>query len=106
MLRFLARLSGMFLIAAGFVGLVIDGTRSIANGALSFTAVGEVGFRLFGDRYLQLQPAVEKVHRLLWDPILLKITLAPAAPFGFALGALLIWLGRKPEEPIGYATRR
>jgi hypothetical protein len=25
---------------------------------------------------------------------------------GFILGALLIWLGRKPEEPIGYLAGR
>jgi hypothetical protein len=106
MLRFLARLLGLFLVAAGFVGLVIDGTRSIANGTLSFTALGEVAFRLLGERYLQLQPALEKVNAVLWNPVVLNLMLAPAALFAFMLGAVLLWLGRKPEEPIGYATRR
>jgi uncharacterized iron-regulated membrane protein len=106
MLRFLARLLGLVLLAAGFVGLVVDGTRSIANGALSFTALGEVGYRLFGERYLLLQPTVEKVHPFLWNSIVLNLLLAPAALFAFMLGVVLLWLGRKPEEPIGYATRR
>ena len=44
MFRFLARLVGLVLIATGFVGLVIDGTRSIANNAMSFTPVGGVAF--------------------------------------------------------------
>ncbi len=106
MFRFLARSLGFLLIAAGFVGLVIDGTRSIANGALTFTALGEVGYRLFGERYLLLQPAIERhAHPFLWDPIVLNLTLAPAALFAFILGAILLWLGRRPEEPIGYRAR-
>ena len=40
MLRFLARAVGLLLVAAGFVGLVIDGTRSMANSAVSFTPLG------------------------------------------------------------------
>ncbi len=106
MLRFLARVVGLFLIAAGFVGLVIDGTRSIANGALTFTALGEVGYRLYGERYLQLEPAVKRIHPVLWDPIVLNLTLAPAALFAFVIGAVLLWLGRKPVEGIGYLARR
>ena len=107
MFRFLARVLGLFLIAARFVLLVIDGTRSIANGALTFTALGEVGYRLFGERYLLLQPAIERhVHPLLWDPVVLNLTLAPAALFALVIGAILLWLGRKPLEPIGYVARR
>ena len=107
MFRFLARAFGLFLIAAGFVGLVVDGTRSIANGALTFTAVGEVGYRLFGERYLLLQPAIERhVHSLLWDPVVLNLTLAPASVVAFMLGAFLLWLGRRPAEPIGHLVRR
>jgi hypothetical protein len=107
MLRFLARMLGLLLIAAGFVGLVIDGTRSIANGALTFTALGEVGYRVLGERYLLLQPAIERhIHPFLWDPIVLNLTLAPAALFALVLGAILLWLGRKPVEPIGYMARR
>lgn len=37
MIRFLFRLLGFLILAAGFVALVIDGTRSIAAGALAFT---------------------------------------------------------------------
>ena len=82
MFRFLARLSGLLLIAAGFVGLVIDGTRSIANGTLIFTPLGEVAFRVFGERYLLLQPAIERrIHPLLWDPVVLNLTLLPGSCF-------------------------
>jgi hypothetical protein len=107
MFRFLARFLGFILIAAGFVGLVIDGTRSIANGTLMFTPLGAVGFRVFGERYLLLQPAIERhVHPALWDPVVLTLTLLPASALGIALGVLLLWLGQKRPEPIGFATGR
>ena len=107
MFRFLARLTGLLLIAAGFVGLVVDGTRSIANGALSFTPLGEVAFRLFPKSFPLIEPAVTRhVHPLLWDPVLLRFFLLPASVLGFLLGAFLLWLGQKREEPIGYLAGR
>jgi hypothetical protein len=103
MFRFLVRFLGLILVAASFVGLVIDGTRSIANGTVSFTPLGEVAFRLFPKSFPLIEPAVTRhVHPLLWDPVLLNLFLLPAAVMGFVLGALLLWLGRKREEPIGY----
>ena len=38
-LKFLARSLGLILVAAGFVGLVIDGTRSIVNNTISFVTL-------------------------------------------------------------------
>jgi hypothetical protein len=107
MFRFLARAVGFVLIAAGFVGIVIDGTRSIANGAVMFTPLGEVAFRVFGERYLLLQPAIERyIHPLLWDPVVLNLTLLPGSVVAFCLGVVLLWLGQKRPEPIGFATGR
>jgi hypothetical protein len=107
MLRFIARALGLILIAAGFVGIVIDGTRSIANGAVMFTPLGEVAFRVFGERYLLLQPAIERhIHPLLWDPVILNLTLLPGSVVAFLLGIVLLWLGQKRPEPIGFATGR
>ncbi len=105
MFRFLARFLGLALLAAGFVGLVIDGTRSIANNAVSLTPLGEVAFRLFPRSFPLLEPAVTRhVHPFLWDPVLLNLLLLPAGLVAFALGALLLWLGRKPPEPIGFLS--
>jgi len=107
MFRFLARAFGLILTAAGFVGLVIDGTRSIANGAMMFTPLGGVAQRLFGERYLLLQPAIERnIHPALWDPVVLNLTLLPASVLSFTLGVLLLWIGQKRPEPIGFATGR
>src|ERR687893_1605783 len=107
MLRFLARALGLILIALGFVGIVIDGTRSIANGSVMFTPLGEAAFRALGERYLLLQPAIERhVHPALWDPVVLNLTLLPASVVGFCLGVVLLWLGQKRPEPIGFAPGR
>jgi hypothetical protein len=106
MLRFIARALGLVLTAAGFVGLVIDGTRSIANGAVMFTPLGDVGRRLFGERYIMLQPTIDSIHPALWDPVVLNLTLLPASVLAFTLGVLLLWIGQKRPEPIGFATGR
>jgi hypothetical protein len=94
---------GLILVAAGFVGLVVDGTRSLANGRPSFTRLGEVASTVFPKTYPLLEPEVTgKLHPFLWDPVLTNLLLLPASVLGFALGAFLLWLGQRPAEPIGY----
>lgn len=106
-LRFLVRIFGYLLVAGGFVVLLTDGARSIANSALRFTSLGETLLALFGERFRQLQPVVERnLHPLLWDPILLNLMLAPTALAGLLLGFLLLWLGAEPKPLIGIVTRR
>ena len=102
-MRFLARTVGLLLLAAGFVGLVVDATRSIANSRASFTQLGEFAQTVFPKTYPLIETGVTRnVHPVLWDPILLNLFLLPASVLAFALGALLLWLGQKPAEPIGY----
>jgi hypothetical protein len=106
-MRFLARVIGYVLLAAGFVGAVIDGTRSIANGEVMLTPLGETGFRVLGERYLLLQPAIERhIHPWLWDPVILNLTLLPGFAVALVLGALFLWIGQKRAEPIGYFAGR
>jgi hypothetical protein len=107
MFRFLVRLVGLLLVAGGFVGLVIDGTRSLANTKVSFTPLGEVAYMAFPRTFPQLEPAVTRhIHPWLWDPVLLKLFLMPAALVAAGLGLLLLWLGRQPPEPFGYPAGR
>ncbi|KPH79822.1 hypothetical protein AE618_17275 [Bosea vaviloviae] len=107
MVRFLLRLLGYIIIAAGFVSLVIDGARSIANSSLQYTPSGLVLSTLFGERMAAWQPLIErKLHPLLWDPVMVNLLLAPAALIAFLLGFLLLKLGTPPEPKIGILTRR
>jgi hypothetical protein len=103
MLRFLARFLGFILVALGFVGLVVDGTRSLANGELAFMPLGELAFRLFPRVFPLIEPAVTRnIHPLLWDPVLINLFLVPASVLALLVGIGLLWLGRRPPEPIGY----
>ncbi|CAH1659091.1 conserved hypothetical protein [Hyphomicrobiales bacterium] len=106
-MRFLLRLVGYLSVAAGFIALVIDGARSIANSGLRFTALSETLTSLVHERYALLQPAVERnLHPLLWDPVLLSLMRAPTALVALLLGLALLWLGRSPAPQIGFVTRR
>jgi hypothetical protein len=106
MIRFAVRLLGYMAVGGGFVALVLDGARSIANQAIAIMPLGEMGLRVLGERYLQIQPAVERnLHPLLWDPVLLNLTLLPSFAVVLALGFLLLWLGREPRATIGHVTR-
>ncbi len=106
MIRFVIRTLGLLIVAGGFVALVIDGARTIANGALAFTPLGETAFKAFPASFPILQPAVERhVHPLLWDPVLLNLFLAPTFAVAFVVGFALLWLGRRKPEPIGFDTK-
>lgn len=106
-LRFLVRMLGYLLVAGGFVSLLTDGARSIANSALRFTPLGEIALTVLGERFGQLQPAVERnLHPMLWDPVLVHLLQVPTAAAGLLLGFLLLWLGAAPKPRIGIVTRR
>lgn len=106
-MRFLLRLLGYVLTAAGFVVLVIDGARSIANSTLHFTSLGTMLSSVLHERYQSIQPTIERqIHPLLWDPVMSNLLLAPAALIGLLLGFLLLRIGAKPAPRIGIVTRR
>ncbi|MEA1831429.1 PetM family of cytochrome b6f complex subunit 7 [Methylobacterium durans] len=105
MFRFLLRFLGYLLLAGGFVALVYDGARSIANNGLRITPLSDLLFTLFKDRASALQATVEGVAPWLWQVLVLPLTLAPASLLGLGLGAILLWLGQPAREPIGFLTR-
>lgn len=105
MLRFLARLLGLILMAGGFVALVYDGARSIANNGPRITSVSDVIASLFKDKAGALQTGVEGAAPWLWHVLGLPLTLAPVSVIGLVLGAALFWLGQPGREPIGFLTR-
>jgi hypothetical protein len=103
----LARFFGLVLVAAGFVGLVIDGTRSIVNNSLSFVSVeGLINSFVSGGVAGLHDRVAAHLPTVLWDPVLLSLIHLPASVTGFLFGSLLLWLGQKPVEPIGYLAGR
>ncbi|MBB3809230.1 hypothetical protein [Pseudochelatococcus contaminans] len=106
-MRFLLRLAGFLFIAAGFVTFVVDGVRAIADDRLAFTQLGPVLAWLMPSFYPRIEPlAVETISPYLWDPVLVNVFEAPAFAAALVLGAILLWLGQRPAEPIGFSTLR
>ena len=105
MIRFVFRFFGLLLLAAGFIFLVYDGTRSIADQTLNITSVGYVWSNIHQNSLLLLQPAIERyVTPWLWQGVIQPYVLEqPVALVLGILGALLILLGRKRKPLIGYA---
>ncbi len=104
MIRFLFRTLGLLFLAAAFVFLVYDGTKSIAANALVYTKVSEIWTLLHAASLQQLQPLIEKnAPPWLWDPVVVTVLNAPALVAFGIIGALLVLLGRHKRPLIGYA---
>jgi hypothetical protein len=106
MLRLAFRFAGFLAAAAAFASLIIDGTRSIAGGAVSLTSLGQTASAIFPAQFPALGPAIERnIHPLLWNPVLTTLFWLPTWLVVGLLGLLLLALTRKPAAKIGYSNR-
>jgi hypothetical protein len=104
MIRFLLRFLGLWFLAAGFIFLIYDGMKSIADQAIYITKAGEVWLALSQASYESLKPLAAKYGLpWLWDPVLLRVLEQPTWLVLGVVGILLIMLGRKKKPLIGYA---
>jgi hypothetical protein len=103
MIRFLLRTLGLLFLAAAFIFLVYDGTRSIAANVLLYSKVDEIWSLLHTASLQQLQQSLEKnAPPWLWDPVATTVLDAPAIVVLGIAGAILILLGRRKKPLIGY----
>jgi len=102
MIRFLFRFVGLLCLALGFILLVYDGTKSIADQKWYVSRVADVWAAVHEPSLAQIKPALERIP-VLWDPVAVTILEAPSALVLAILGAFLIVLGRKKKPLIGYA---
>jgi hypothetical protein len=103
LLDFLFRPLGLLLLAAGFLFLVYDGTRSIAASALAYTRFEDVWILVHAASLQRLQPVIEKSSAAwFWTPAMMKILDAPAFVVLGVVGAVLLLLARPKKPPIGY----
>jgi hypothetical protein len=110
-MRFILRLVGYALVVVAFVTGLFDATRSLANGALSLKPLGQSLYELLAERYLLLQPAIERhVSKALWDYVVLPLTLWPttlvALGFGIALVLLGHWRRKADHEDDAYRVEQ
>jgi hypothetical protein len=103
MIRFLLRFIGLLCLALGFIYLVHDGTKSIADQRWFITKVSDVWISINESSLTKLQPTLEGIAKWLWDPLLLNVLNAPIWMVLLILGTVLIVLGRKKRPLIGYA---
>src|SRR5262249_47783274 len=102
MIRFVLRLIGLLCLALGFIFLVYDGTKSIADQRLYITRVGDVWIAVHDASLTQLQPAMERLSPWLWDPMMVRFLSTPGSLVLIIVGAILMVIGRKRRPLIGY----
>jgi hypothetical protein len=106
MLRLLIRFFGLLLLAAGFVALIVDGTRSLAGGGVMFMTLDKGMRDLFPSAYHAAETAASgSVVGVLWDPFLTTALLFPASAALCAAGAAMIVVSHKPQAGLGYWSR-
>lgn len=104
MIRFLLRFLGLVSLAAAFILVIYDGTKSIAGNRLYLTSLETVWELINAGSLAKLRPLVEPyAGGLLWDPITVAILGAPAWSVFGILGILFVLLGRPKKPLIGYA---
>ena len=104
MIRFLFRFFGLICLAAAFILVIYDGTKSIAGNKLSLITMRALWELINAGSLAKLKPLLEPyAGGLLWDPVTVSILVAPAWSLLGLVGILLLLLGRKKKPLIGYA---
>ncbi len=104
MIRFVFRFVGLLILAAGFIALVYDGTKSIAGNTISITTASEIWNNFHASSLDALQKYVERVAgESIWSSVV-KLALEQPAWLLFGIvGTILLLIGRKKAPLIGYA---
>lgn len=104
MIRFLFRFFGLFCLAAAFILVIYDGTKSIAGSQLFLTSVNTLWGLINANSLAKLQPLLSPyANGFLWNPVALTVLAAPAWAVLGILGILFLLLGRRKKPLIGYA---
>jgi len=104
MIRFFLRFIGLICLAAGFILLIYDGTKSIAGNRLFLTSVRTLWELVNAGSLAKLEPAIRPyAGGYLLDPVLVTVLAAPSWGLLGFFGILFLVLGRKKKPLIGYA---
>ncbi|MEZ5787667.1 MAG: hypothetical protein R3D62_14615 [Xanthobacteraceae bacterium] len=106
MIRFILRFLGLWILAAAFIFLVYDGTKSIAANAIQFTIAKDLWSSIDqGSRAAFESWVMTNLPPWVWDPVVRTILDQPAWLILGVLGAFMIILGQRKKPLIGYARR-
>jgi hypothetical protein len=104
MIRFLLRFIGLICLAAAFILVIYDGTKSIAANRLFITSTRTLWELINAGSLQKLKPLLDPyAHGFLWDPVMVSILAAPSWSLLGGFGILLLLLGRRRKPLIGYA---
>jgi len=96
MIRFVLRFIGMWLLAGGFVALVLDGVRSIASSEIVLSPLGVTWFATSEESFAQFQTFVEtRLPAGTWETVMVPLMQAPLAAVLGVLGLILMLIGRR-----------
>ncbi|MFN3659470.1 MAG: hypothetical protein ACK4UO_19670 [Pseudolabrys sp.] len=104
MIRFILRFVGLLYLAAAFILVIYDGTKSIAANHLYFTSFRTLWELINAASLQNLRPLISPyAGGVLWDPGMLAVLAAPAWSLLGLFGVIFILLGRRKKPLIGYA---
>jgi hypothetical protein len=103
MIRFVLRFIGLLLLAAAFIFLVYDGTKSIANQQFAYMKVSEVWAIVDQNSLNLVQDWFKARATWAWEPYIRTLFELPTWIVLGLLAVILILLGRKKKPLIGYA---
>ncbi len=102
MIRFMLRVLGLCVFAAGFVVSIIDGSRSIAGSAWLPTALATVVEAFIPDFQTGLRQTLQSIGAENAEGLVVWVLQCPASIILLLLGLLLLWVGRKRPPPLGF----
>ena len=103
MIRGFFRLVGLLLLAGGFIFMVYDGARWVADQTLRFTRFGELWNDIHQSSQLSFRTWVESNVPWLWNSVVKVILDQPVFVVMGLLGLVLMILFRPRKPLIGYS---
>lgn len=103
MIRGFFRLVGLLLLTGGFIFLVYDGARSVADGTVQWTRLGDFWNDIHQSSQQALRVWAEQTAPWLWTNVIKLLLAQPTFAVLGVLGILLMLLFRPRKPLIGYA---
>ena len=103
MIRFVLRTLGLVLLALGFISVIYDGAKSIADNTIYISKFSQTWAEIHQQSLQAAQAAIERDAVWLWTAAIQPILNQPTWLVLGTFGMILILLGRKKKPLIGYA---
>ena len=103
MIRGFFRLVGLLLLASGFIFMVYDGARFVADNTLRFTKFGQFWNDIHQSSQQAFRVWVEGLSPWLWNNVVRVILDQPVFAVMAVLGVLLMLVFRRRKPLIGYS---